>query len=73
MDESLDHFGLVQIYTAHVQSYGLCDFRADQSMYHALSYGTIMYIQAVMTFDMVSALFYCTLKENGADKDMGIV
>ncbi|XP_064605112.1 tetratricopeptide repeat protein 39B-like [Liolophura sinensis] len=25
---------------------------ADRSMYHALSYGTIMYIQAVMTFDM---------------------
>jgi len=23
-------------------------------MYHALGYGTIMYIQAVMTFDMVS-------------------
>ena len=25
----------------------------DSSMYHALGYGTILYTQAVMTFDMV--------------------
>lgn len=28
-------------------------FSADRSMYHALGYSTILYIQAVMTFDMV--------------------
>ncbi|KAB7498064.1 Tetratricopeptide repeat protein 39B [Armadillidium nasatum] len=26
-------------------------FRADRSMYHALGYGTFMYLQAIMTFD----------------------
>lgn len=29
-------------------------YSADCSMYHSLGYGTILYIQAVMTFDMVS-------------------
>ena len=29
-------------------------YRADRSMYHALCYGTIMYLQATMTFEVVS-------------------
>ena len=36
-------------------------FSADSSMYHSLGYGTILYIQAVMTFDMVS--MFCILCE----------
>ncbi len=36
-------------------------FRADRSMYHALGYGTIMYLQATMTFEMVN-VFYFTSK-----------
>ena len=31
-------------------------FRADRSMYHALGYGTIMYLQATLTFEMVSRI-----------------
>ena len=27
--------------------------RANESMYHALGYGTIMFLQAMMTFDKV--------------------
>jgi hypothetical protein len=34
----------------------LC-FSADRSIYHSLGYGTILYFQAVMTFDMVSRSF----------------
>ncbi len=28
--------------------------RADRSMYHAVGYGTLMYLQATLTFEMVS-------------------
>ena len=30
--------------------------RADRSMYHALGYGTIMYLQATLTFEMVGCM-----------------
>ena len=32
--------------------------RASESMYHALGYGTIMFLQAVMTFDKVQTKQY---------------
>ena len=36
-----------------IVQYSILIIRANESMYHALGYGTIMFLQAVMTFDKV--------------------